>query len=41
LGLVDGDRGGTIVTAGTPEEVTDCGASYTGQFLRAFLPALV
>jgi excinuclease ABC subunit A len=41
LGLVDGDRGGTIVTAGTPEDVAECEASYTGKFLRAYLPAMV
>ncbi|MFN3167330.1 MAG: excinuclease ABC subunit UvrA [Phycisphaeraceae bacterium] len=41
LGPEGGDRGGTIVTAGTPEDVADCEASYTGKFLREYLPALV
>ena len=29
-----GDGGGTIVCTGTPEEVADCPASYTGQYLK-------
>ncbi|MGB0767660.1 MAG: excinuclease ABC subunit UvrA [Phycisphaeraceae bacterium] len=41
LGPEGGDRGGTIVVEGTPEGVADCEASYTGQFLREHLPALV
>ena len=34
LGPEGGDRGGHLVAAGTPEEVAQCEASYTGQFLR-------
>ena len=34
LGPEGGDKGGTIVATGTPEEVAQCTASYTGQFLR-------
>ena len=34
LGPDGGDRGGNLVAAGTPEEVAQCEASYTGQFLR-------
>ena len=34
LGPEGGDKGGNIVAAGTPEEVAQCAASYTGQFLR-------
>ncbi len=41
LGPEGGDRGGTIVIEGTPEEVAECEASYTGRFLREHLPALV
>ena len=37
LGPDGGDRGGTIVTTGTPEEVAGCEASYTGQFLKKML----
>ena len=37
LGPEGGTRGGSIVAAGTPEEVAQVGASYTGQFLA---PAL-
>ena len=34
LGPEGGDKGGNIVTAGTPEEVAECAASYTGQYLK-------
>ncbi len=34
LGPEGGDGGGTIVACGTPEEVAQCEASYTGQFLK-------
>ena len=34
LGPEGGDGGGTLVAAGTPEEVAAVEASYTGQFLR-------
>ena len=34
LGPEGGDQGGYLVVAGTPEEVANCGASYTGQFLK-------
>lgn len=37
LGPEGGDKGGTIVTVGTPEEVADCKESYTGQFLKDIL----
>ena len=37
LGPEGGNRGGTIVACGTPEEVAACEASYTGQFLKPFL----
>ena len=37
LGPEGGDKGGTIVVTGTPEEVAACAASYTGQYLK---PAL-
>ena len=40
LGPEGGDRGGTIVAAGTPEQVADVDASYTGQYLRPLLPRL-
>ena len=32
-----GQRGGAIVAAGTPEDVAEVAASYTGQYLRAML----
>lgn len=34
LGPEGGDKGGYIVVQGTPEEITKCEASYTGQFLK-------
>ena len=37
LGPEGGDRGGTVVTCGTPEEVAACEESYTGQYLKPYL----
>ena len=37
LGPEGGDGGGTIVCAGTPEEVAACPQSYTGQYLKKLL----
>ncbi len=37
LGPEGGDGGGTIVTQGTPEEVSQCEASYTGKYLKPYL----
>ncbi len=37
LGPDGGDRGGTIVVTGTPEEVAACDESYTGQYLKKML----
>ena len=37
LGPDGGFRGGKIVAEGTPEEVAQCEASYTGQFLKKIL----
>ncbi len=38
LGPEGGDRGGTIVAAGTPEQIVDTPGSYTGDHLRQHLP---
>lgn len=38
LGPEGGAGGGNIVCCGTPEEVAECPASYTGQYLRGKLP---
>lgn len=35
LGPDGGDKGGSLVVAGTPEEVVNCKASLTGQYLKA------
>ena len=40
LGPEGGDGGGTVVVAGTPEEVAECEKSYTGAFLRQKLGIL-
>lgn len=37
LGPEGGDKGGNIVVCGTPEEVTKCKKSYTGQYLKKML----
>ena len=41
LGPEGGDKGGNIVITGTPEEVAQCAASYTGQFLQEKLQEAV
>ena len=37
LGKDGGDNGGTLVASGTPEQITKCEESYTGEFLRKML----
>ncbi len=37
LGPEGGDRGGTVVAVGTPEEIAGVPASYTGQYLKRML----
>ncbi|MCM1158259.1 MAG: excinuclease ABC subunit UvrA [Bacteroidales bacterium] len=37
IGPEGGDKGGTIVVAGTPEKVVQCKKSYTGQYLKKLL----
>ena len=37
LGPEGGDGGGTVVAAGTPEEVAEVAGSYTGQYLKKYL----
>ncbi len=37
LGPEGGDKGGTILATGTPEQVAQCEQSYTGQFLKPIL----
>lgn len=37
LGPEGGDKGGTIVATGTPEEVAEIPGSYTGQYLKPIL----
>ena len=37
LGPDGGDNGGTIICTGTPEEVSNCENSYTGEFLKKIL----
>ncbi len=37
MGPDGGDRGGTVVACGTPEEVAEHPTSYTGQYVRKYL----
>lgn len=37
LGPEGGDKGGTVVCTGTPEEVAQCEKSYTGKYLKKML----
>ena len=37
LGPEGGSRGGTVIACGTPEQVAECPASYTGQYLKPML----
>ena len=37
LGPEGGDKGGTIVCTGTPEDVAACEGSYTGRYLKKVL----
>jgi len=37
LGPEGGDKGGTVVCVGTPEEVAKCEASHTGRFIKKLL----
>lgn len=37
LGPEGGDKGGTIIAAGTPEKVVKCENSYTGRYLKPIL----
>ncbi|MGN0630772.1 MAG: ATP-binding cassette domain-containing protein, partial [Ruminococcus sp.] len=37
LGPEGGDKGGTVIAAGTPEEIAACENSYTGKYLKSYL----
>lgn len=37
IGPEGGDRGGTVIAKGTPEEVAENPASYTGQYVKKYL----
>jgi excinuclease ABC subunit A len=37
VGPEGGDQGGTIVAAGTPEQIAQCAESYTGRFVKQIL----
>ncbi len=37
IGPEGGDRGGTVVASGTPEEIMDCKESYTGIYIKKIL----
>ena len=37
MGPEGGDRGGTVIAKGTPEEVAEIAASYTGCYVKKYL----
>ena len=37
MGPEGGDRGGTVIAQGTPEEIARCPYSYTGQYVKKYL----
>ena len=37
MGPEGGDRGGTVIATGTPEEIASCQESYTGQYVKKYL----
>jgi excinuclease ABC subunit A len=37
IGPEGGEGGGTVVAAGTPEEITKCKESYTGKYIKKYL----
>ena len=37
IGPEGGDRGGTVIASGTPEEIASNPVSYTGQYVRKYL----
>jgi len=37
MGPEGGDRGGTVIARGTPEEVAQVSESYTGQYVKRYL----
>ena len=37
MGPEGGDRGGTVIATGTPEEIAQCEQSYTGQYVKKYL----
>ena len=37
MGPEGGDRGGTVIAKGTPEEVAQCPESYTGMYVKKYL----
>jgi excinuclease ABC subunit A len=39
LGPEGGEAGGEVIATGTPEQVAEVDGSFTGEFLRAVLPA--
>ncbi len=37
IGPEGGEKGGTIIAQGTPEEVAECPSSYTGYYVKRYL----
>ena len=40
MGPEGGDRGGTVIAKGTPEQVAQCPQSYTGQYVKRYLESV-
>ncbi len=40
IGPEGGDGGGTVIAEGTPEEIARCPQSYTGQYVKRYLPGV-
>ena len=36
IGPEGGDKGGTVIAKGTPEEIARCPQSYTGQYVKKY-----
>ena len=37
MGPEGGDKGGTVIAKGTPEEIANVKDSYTGQYVKRYL----
>ena len=40
IGPEGGNKGGTVLAEGTPEQIAACEQSYTGKFLKRYLGSI-